>query len=114
MTALPSEPSPDWGYRFQVTPRVGFNQYGDGYSQRVPDGLNTMLRSTTLTYSNRSTTEKEILRIFLENLGGVDNFDWQPEGEPVSSKWYAPEWTLSPTSGDSWKITIQVKEDPVP
>lgn len=114
MTTFPSDPSPDWGYRFQVTARVGNNQFGDGYSQRVPDGLNTMLRSTTLTYTDRPTVEKETLRIFLEAQAGVTNFDWQPEGEPVSSKWYAPKWTISPSSGDSWKISIDIHEDPVP
>lgn len=114
MSVFPSQPSPDWGYKFQITPRVAVNQYGDGYSQRVPDGFNTMLRSTTLTYTDRSTVEKEILRIFLEARNGVENFDWQPEGEPTSAKWYAPKWTISPSSGDGWKISIDIKEDPVP
>jgi phage-related protein len=75
---FPTSPSPDWGYVFEAKPRLATLQYGDGYKARYADGLNFILRKTTLTYSNLYTTEKDILKIFLETQNGELSFFWQP------------------------------------
>lgn len=114
-SAFPTEPSPDWGYVISTDPRIDVTQYGDGYSQRIGDGLNTMLRSTTLTFTEKTDAEKEVLRLFLEAANGVTSFTWAGDDDPdEETLWYAPKWTITPVAAHLWTITVDLKEDPVP
>lgn len=111
---LPATPCPDWGYEFQETPRIVLNSYGDGYSQRIEDGLNHMLRQTTITYSNLSTTEFTTMRNFFRSLNGIDSFKWRPEGDVFECVWYASKISQIATNGSRWTLTVDIKEDPTP
>lgn len=112
-STFPAQPSPDFGYKFETVPRANSTPFGDGYSQRTQDGLNTQLRSTTLTFTNRTTVEKDILESFLDDQYGVLNFLWRPEGDAFPAIWYAPHWTIQENSAGRWTVTIDVREDPV-
>lgn len=68
----PQNPNVGMGYR--VKPRVMTNAYGDGYSQRVGDGLNTMPRTFTLTWGPISTPNAEIIVAFFEARKAVECF----------------------------------------
>lgn len=61
--------------------------FGDGYSQREKDGLNTNMQEGSLSYKNISEEDGETLRVFFAGLGGVDAFQWQPWGQPAVLKW---------------------------
>ena len=61
--------------------------FGDGYSQRERDGLNTNMQQGSLSYRNISEEDAETLRVFFAGLGATDYFEWQPWGQPTVLKW---------------------------
>jgi phage-related protein len=71
---------PAYGASVAKEPRVLTAQYGDGYEQRVGDGINTVRQIWRLNFS---ATQADITAIdaFLTAKGGVDSFTWTPSGE---------------------------------
>lgn len=59
------------GYRFNTS------QFGDGYSQRSVDGINTSPRSWNVLFNAITTAEADSLQSFFDiNIGGVVPFDY--------------------------------------
>lgn len=77
-----------------VTPRVHTAQFGDGYAQRVADGINNQTREWSMTFAgNKSLIDS--IESFLTVSGGVTAFDWtDPDG--LSGKWICESWKRSP------------------
>lgn len=72
-------------------PRVRAAGFGDGYSQRVGDGINNSPRSWALRFTRMSADIQEIIA-FLRARGGAESFDWTPPGGP-SGKWICKSWS---------------------
>ena len=68
---------PDWSYTGQHKPSVLTVQYGDGYQQRLVNGLNTDLRVWNLSFSVRTLAEIEAIESFLRSMQGATAF-WFP------------------------------------
>lgn len=87
----------------QVTeePRVRKVQFGDGYSARVPDGLNTQGIKVTLPYKNRSHQELAILLDFFRRHGGSKWFLHVVHGESAPRKFICSKWNWSRSSNSS-------------
>jgi len=74
-------------------PRVRKVQAGDGYEQRVRFGLNTDPKEWDLQFNNRTDTERDNIKGFLEARGGWEAFDWtDPNG--VAAKWVCESWSI--------------------
>lgn len=72
-------------------PRVKSIRFGDGYEQRFPDGLNTMLASWELAFRCRSRSVADAIDDFLYAQAGADAFDWtDPLGN--AGKYICREW----------------------
>lgn len=84
---------PDRNFRKASAPRVRETKFGDGYSQRVQDGINYMNESWDLTFNNRSFTDISTMRTFLEGKGGVVAFTWTPPGE-TEIKVICRDWSI--------------------
>lgn len=61
------------------SPRVLAARFGDGYEQRVADGINTNLQNWNLSFSD-TKTNIDLIEAFLSSKGGVDSFTWTPSG----------------------------------
>lgn len=72
--------TPDYGAQVSVKPRVRVAQFGDGYEQRIADGINTRPQVWSLQFNNRTDTEAGNITTFLEARNGVEAFDWTPPG----------------------------------
>jgi phage-related protein len=68
---------PQYGAEASVTPSVLTSQYGDGYAQDVPIGINSTPQVWTLSFNNDPATADQIFQ-FLQNQGGVKRFWWTP------------------------------------
>ena len=84
---------PDIPVRRNETQRMRIAQFGDGYSQRTLDGINSLERRWTVTFENR---EKEIVVAMLEFLTNQKGraFAFQ---EPVTGKMFnvnCDEWEV--------------------
>ena len=51
--------------------RVLTAQFGDGYSQRVRDGINTKIESFTISFNNRSAEEINLIAAYLDSKAGL-------------------------------------------
>jgi len=61
----------DRGLSRAVQQRVLTAQFGDGYSQRVRDGINTKIESFTISFNNRSAEEINLIAAYLDSKAGL-------------------------------------------
>lgn len=66
-----------------VKHRVRKAEFGDGYTQRSGDGINTRTQDWTLSFVGTETYIEEILT-FLDRMGGTKAFQWKPPLYPLS------------------------------
>lgn len=82
---------PDHGLTKQVKTRSNKMSFGDGYEQRVADGINTLKESWNPSFSLRTRTEIDAIDAFLVARKGVESFDWvSPSG--VQKRFKCEEW----------------------
>lgn len=94
MASLPTTLSPTIENTSRTyKPRVLINDFGDGYSQRVADGINTINRTITVSYTG-TATQISVYNDFFTNLSGASSFDWAPPNESTSLKWICKEWSI--------------------
>jgi len=75
-------------------PRVRKFQAGDGYEQRIRFGLHTDPKEWTLTFAERSDTERDAILAFLEERAGAESFDWIPP-RGTAGKYVCEEWQVT-------------------
>ena len=94
-------------------PRVRKFQAGSGYEQRIRFGLNTDPKEWTLTFSNRTDTERDNILAFLEARAGVESFDWSPP-RGTAGKYVCEEWqaTLSNCNNNQIRATFREVFEP--
>lgn len=93
------------GYRVK---RVSF---GDGYSQRVSDGLNSKVQQWRLSYNGISNAEAETLRNFFRGLGGTGLIEWTPFNQSVELKWTANNFSCRPSSATTSDVTVTLQQE---
>lgn len=84
--------TPDFGASAAYKPRVRTAQFGDGYQQRVADGINTGQDAWNLTFAIRTNSEAAEILAFLNARGGVEAFDWTPLLESTAIRVVCREW----------------------
>ena len=66
--------TPDKALTRQSTPRVLVANFGDGYEQRIADGINTLNEIYNLTFATRLKEDIDDIVAFLDGKGGVGSF----------------------------------------
>lgn len=82
---------PDNAAQVSVKPRVLTAKFGDGYEQRLGDGINIRPREWRLTFNTRTNAEMSPIVAFLEGQNGVASFDWTPPSG-AAGKWVCEDW----------------------
>lgn len=91
--------------------RLNVAQFGDSYSQRVPDGINYTQRKWTINYENLTATELQTVQTFVETVGGGAYFTWQPPGVLATLKWVLDgEVSVTALSGNVWTVSLTCKQ----
>lgn len=67
---------PDKGLGRQSQPRVRIAKFGDGYEQRIADGINPIEETFNVTFNNRTEAEIDDITGYLASLGGVSSFNF--------------------------------------
>lgn len=82
MALLTLKATPSWGSSREVKHRVRSAEYGDGYEQKLRDGINSTYQVWELVF--QGVTEKvDAIDKFLIDRGGQEAFLWLPPGEPA-------------------------------
>lgn len=109
--ALPYEP--DDAMDVAHAPRVIRAGFGDGYEQRVRDGINHDLQVWTVMYEHKGYAMSQALYAFFKALGGVDAFVWTPPGDTVQRRFVVREFTRSLPYGATAVQTLTFKFEEV-
>jgi len=72
--------------------RVQKNQFGDGYGQRLGDGINSLVRSYPVIIKASSLQLADQIEGFLEARAGVEAFAWTPGNAPAAIKVTCDSW----------------------
>lgn len=67
---------PDRSLTKRTNPRVLLARFGDGYEQRMPDGINSLDQSFSVTFINRPIEEVDAIVEFFEAMLGVTSFEF--------------------------------------
>jgi phage-related protein len=68
--------SPDRNLSRQSAPRVLKAQFGDGYEQRLIDGINSITESYNISFNNRPVSEIDDIMAFFDSKAGVTSFNY--------------------------------------
>lgn len=91
--------------------RLNVAQFGDGYSQRTPDGINYIQRKWTVAWDNLTASELTTVQTFLDIIGDGQYFTWQPPGLGASLKWILDgETRIAAKSGNLYAVSFSCKQ----
>src|SRR5574343_419898 len=74
--------------------RVLTAQFGDGYNQRTPDGMNAVKQTWNVQTIPLEADDFETCINFLYGKGGVTAFQWIPPGSYTHFKWICKSYTV--------------------
>lgn len=67
-----------YGSSVEINPKTVITQFGDGYNQRMKDGVNNQLMNLSLNFNGRGLDEMTAMVHFLYNRQGVEYFLFTP------------------------------------
>jgi phage-related protein len=97
-------------YDKTVTFKIRKVEFGDGYTQQSPDGLNTTIFSFNLTWENITTAQKNTIDNFLTARGGYQTFLWFNPENSVTYRIKCDTWTVKYNNPNVWTITATFKQ----
>lgn len=101
--------APSFAAQLQEKPRVLTAGFGDGYEQRVADGINVRPRVWNLTFGARTTTERDAILTALRAENGITSFTWtDPLG--YTGKFVCSEWNTSIENAAANTVTATFRE----
>ena len=101
---------PSVGSDRTVTPDVRVLNFGDGYQQRVPNGLNHMRQVWNLQWSRLTYDQANEIEDFFKARGGHESFTWTPPKESVGLKFRCTNWSRKPLVDGGDQITAQFQQ----
>ena len=102
---------PDKGFTRQNTTRVHIAQFGDGYMQRVGNGINRLDQNFSLSFANRTKEDIDQISNFLETKAGVTsfNFVYSESGGETTIKVLCPDWSQSWAYDDYYNLSMKLE-----
>ena len=106
-------PPPSLGLSRSVSFAIRQAEFGDGYTQRVVDGLNTRRSSWSVQWLNLSTEDTIKAANFLDERAGAGAFEFNPlnagpdkiVGDDYWTKVHCNEYSLSPKNADLYDVS---------
>lgn len=80
---------------FDLEPKIVVAQFGDGYAQRRPAGINTQHHMWNLSMKNTDGETANKVIAFLSARNGVEIFNWTPPRTTTPQNVLCPSWNLA-------------------
>ena len=103
-----------------MTPSVGSSQkpdvnlrradFGDGYSQAAPAGLNHIREVASLRWDVLTRAEKDQLVAFLKERGGYQSFTYQLPTEATARRWTCDDWRVTALPASLFAVEATLRE----
>lgn len=81
-------------------------EFGDGYTQAAPAGLNHIAHEISLRWDALTDAQFSEIRQFFEDRGGYRPFWYQPRGFATPQRWTAETW--SGADAAPWSFEVQL------
>ena len=113
MTTFTAPVNPTYGSTQTIKRRVLTTQFGDGYTQRTGDGLNTIIREWSLRWENLPKADTDTIENFFLALADGESFDWTPPESVTSYRWVIKDdtWTRSKVGFETETFTITFQQN---
>ena len=86
-------------------------QFGNGYAQTAPDGINNVMDVWEVTYENLTQSERDSLITVLDTVQGWDVLTWQAPGDATTKKWrVTPDGWSESTTGTLWTVSFSLEQ----
>lgn len=96
---------------FQNEPLTTFIQFGQGYSQRIPEKINNNLVKMNVIFDNRTSKEAEAIDHFLRSRNSAESFLFTPPGIYGLQKLFlCKTWTTDYIFKDNYTIRAMFDE----
>jgi len=89
--------------------RVLVAEFGDGYNQRVADGINSISASFSNIWRGIPTVDGQVIIDFLEDKLGAESFTWTDPTTLDTISVTCTEWNRSPVSQQYETISAEFK-----
>lgn len=91
-------------------PRILFNEFGDGYTQRAADGLNTSPLMLSLTWDLLTATQRQEIVDFFEARASHESFNWTLPDTLETFKFICLTWDDNLIYYDQYSIQASFKQ----
>lgn len=111
LKTLPASPVADEPIQMDQQDLVHEVQFGDGYSQRVGYGINSVVERYELNYTNLTGTEKDTIKNFLDSLYVGEAFYYTVPGDTQKKFCLMPGTSkrVSKSGGLLWNISFTIR-----
>lgn len=110
MATFPNPVEPSLATGKKVDTRILIADFGDGYSQRASDGINTLKDTWSVEWNCLDSTSYNEINSFLEARAGWESFEWTPPGESVEKKFICKQWGVSHPGNSKYVISATFNE----
>jgi len=108
---------PSYASQLQLKPAVNVIKFGNGYEQRVPDGINANALRFNLTFEGRDKGETRAIAHFFHKRKGSEGFffncpfPYNFDGSQLYPKRFVcEEWDISYNFYNNYNITARIAE----
>ncbi|WP_394239867.1 phage tail protein [Vibrio astriarenae] len=84
-------------------------KYGDGYGQRGVDGLNSIVRTGSITWIPLTLEERNEVHAHWDSVGVVLSFDWAAPND-IERRWRYTDGLSEDNIGDKYILSVTVEE----
>jgi len=109
ITTFPTTILPTQSSSLATAPNIIETRYGDGYSERAANGINTFLEKWRLNFT-LSTVDYTTVNNFLIARGGYDSFNWTNPITGIAGIYVCKKWNTSLLSGGWYSLTTTFEE----
>lgn len=103
LTTFDPTPKPSPGTALTQQIKILEAEFGDGYTQATPDGINHIRQQVELKWDALTESQMQVIIGFFVARRAVEAFYYQPAGEVSPLKWTCKEWSRSTENG-IWKV----------
>lgn len=110
---------PSYNAKINNKPRIKINQFGNGYQQRIIDGLNPNLLEFSLVFENRNEKETVSILHFLQERNGQQSFIYNlptiyaKSNSNLDTRFICIDWSPNYISYNNYSIEAVFSEVPV-
>jgi phage-related protein len=85
-------------------------QFGDGYTQVAPNGLNNRIDTWDIVWGGLSSSEKTTVETAINSIGTWGTFLWTPCDETIQKKFRISGDISYQREGTRYKVTLSLKQ----